>query len=66
MPIIEVKTWAGLDDEEVGTIIERLTEAMCEAMGCPPEAVRVVVHEIPKNRWGVGGRQRSPKRDERP
>jgi len=66
MPLIEVKLWAGLDDKTVGKIIEKQTEAMCEAIGCPPEAVRVIVHQIPKNHWGVAGKQRSPKYDERP
>ena len=66
MPLIEVKLWAGLDDKTVGRIIEKQTEAMCEAVGCPPEAVTVIVHQIPKNHFGAAGRQRSSNRDERP
>jgi 4-oxalocrotonate tautomerase len=66
MPIIEVKLWAGPDDETVGRIIQRQTEAICEALGCPPETVTVIVHQIPKNYFGVAGKQRSPEYDERP
>ena len=66
MPLIEVKLWAGKDDETVGRVIELQTEAMCKAVGCPPEAVRVIVHEIPKNHWGVAGKQRSSDPDVRP
>ena len=66
MPIIEVKLWAGPDEETVRRIIQRQTEAICESLGCPPEAVTVIVHQIPKNHFGVAGKQRSPEYDERP
>ena len=56
MPLIEVKMWAGHDEESVKTIIEKQTAAMCEAIGCPPEAVRVIVYQVPKSHWGVGGK----------
>ena len=32
MPLIEVKLWAGQDDETVGRVIELQTEAMCKAV----------------------------------
>jgi len=48
--------WAGRDEESVKKIIETQTAAMCEAIGCPPEAVRVIVYQVPKSHWGVGGK----------
>ena len=66
LPLIEVKFWAGKDDETVGRVIELQTEALCKVVGYPPEAVRVIVHQIPKNHWGIAGKQRSPDLDVRP
>jgi 4-oxalocrotonate tautomerase len=30
-------------------------------MGIPAEAVEVLIHEVPKENWGVGGEQASEK-----
>lgn len=56
MPLIEIKMWDGKDQKTVNKIIALQTEAMCEAIGCPPEAVRIIVHQIPKSHWGIAGK----------
>ena len=56
MPLIEVKLWEGHDEESVKKIIKTQTSAMCEAIGCPPGSVRVIVYKVPKSHWGVGGK----------
>lgn len=54
MPIVDVKVWKGISEDAVEKIIAGITKVMVE-LGIPERAVEVVVHEIPKSHWGVGG-----------
>jgi len=56
MPWIEVKWYAGRDKATKAKTIELLTKAMCEAVGCKPEAVSVVFYDIEKYNWGNSGK----------
>ncbi|MFQ5711775.1 MAG: 4-oxalocrotonate tautomerase family protein [Candidatus Geothermarchaeales archaeon] len=55
MPVIEVKTWEGKSDEEKAKIIRGITDVF-EGIGVPPEAVTVIIQDIPKKNWGKEGR----------
>jgi 4-oxalocrotonate tautomerase len=54
MPLVHTFMWEGLDDETARKIISGITRVFTE-MGVPAEAVRVIIHEVPKNRWGIAG-----------
>jgi 4-oxalocrotonate tautomerase len=41
-------------------IIKGITRVF-EELGIPGHAVEVVIHEVPKENWGVGGEQASEK-----
>ncbi len=56
MPWIEVKWYAGRDKATKAKTMELLTKAMCEAVGCKPEAVSVVFYDIEKYNWGSAGK----------
>lgn len=36
-------------------MIDKVTGALVEALGSPREAVRVLIQEVPKTHWGIGG-----------
>jgi len=57
MPIIKVEMWAGRDKETKKKLIENVTKTVCETIKCPPEAVIVVIEDIPKENWGQKGEQ---------
>jgi 4-oxalocrotonate tautomerase len=61
MPIVRVEMWAGRTTEQKEKIIKNVTEAMCESVGCPKEAVWVVIEDVPKENWGISGEQCSKK-----
>ena len=61
MPIVRVEMWAGRTTEQKEKIIKNVTEAMCESVGCPKEAVWVVIEDVPKENWGMNGEQCSKK-----
>jgi len=56
MPLVEIKWWSGRDDATKAKAIKLVTEAVCEACGCAPDAVTVIIHDVPKAGWGKGGK----------
>ena len=57
MPIVKIEMWSGRDKETKKKLIESVTKTVYETIKCPPEAVIVVIEDIPKENWGQGGRQ---------
>ena len=55
MPIIKIDLWAGRNDELKEKLISNITKTVCDTLGCPPEAVEVVITDIPKSNWGIAG-----------
>jgi len=49
--------WQGRDKETKKKLIDNVTKATCEAIKCPPEAVQIVIEDIPKENWGINGKQ---------
>jgi 4-oxalocrotonate tautomerase len=60
MPIIHVNVWEGFGPEKAKTTIQNITKVFTD-MEIPPQAVEVIVHEIQKSHWGVGGEPCSEK-----
>ncbi|MBN2228381.1 MAG: tautomerase family protein [Candidatus Thorarchaeota archaeon] len=54
MPSIDVKMWKGLSQEAAERIITGITKVFVD-MGIPAQAVEVIIHEISKTNWGIGG-----------
>lgn len=55
MPIVQVNMLEGRTDEQKEKLIIKITEAMHEAIGAPVESVRVMINEMPKQHFGIGG-----------
>jgi 4-oxalocrotonate tautomerase len=55
MPIIQVQILEGRSDEQIKAFISSLTESTVKTLGVKAEQVRVIVSDVPKKRWGVGG-----------
>ena len=60
MPIIEVSVWKGFGEEKAKTVIQNITKVFVD-LGIPEQAVEVVINEIPKSHWGIGGEPASEK-----
>ena len=56
MPIAHVYIVEGRTDEQKRAVIEKITDALCEAVAAPREAVRVIITEMPKTQFGIGGK----------
>ena len=60
MPIVRVDFWEGVGKEQAKKMIRGITDVMVD-LGVPEHAVEVIVYEIPKTHWGVGGEPASEK-----
>jgi 4-oxalocrotonate tautomerase len=60
MPIVHVNVWEGFGKEKANAVIQNITQVFVD-LGVPVYAVEVIVHEIPKSHWGIGGEPASEK-----
>lgn len=58
MPIVIIEMWAGRTEEQKATVIRGVTKAF-EEIGIKSEHVQVIIHEVPRSNWGIGGEQAS-------
>lgn len=55
MPIVRVEMWPGRSRECKEALAKAITDAVVDKLGCPTQAVTVVVEEIPRENWMIGG-----------
>lgn len=60
MPVVHVNMWEGMEDDKAAAIIRKITDVFVDE-GIPERAVEVLIHEVPKSHWGVGGEPASEK-----
>jgi 4-oxalocrotonate tautomerase len=60
MPIIHANVWEDFGEEKAKKVIQNVTKVFVD-LGIPVQAVEVIVHEIPKSHWGIGGEPASEK-----
>lgn len=55
MPFAQIYMLEGRTEDQKRAVIEKVTQALVEAVGAPKETVRVWIHEMPKENWGIAG-----------
>jgi 4-oxalocrotonate tautomerase len=55
MPLVEISMWPGRDDETKEKMISEVTDAVVRTSGAPPEAVTIIIREVPQSDWARGG-----------
>ncbi len=55
MPFAQVYLLEGRTEQQKRAVIEKVTLALTEALGAPKENVRVWIHDVPKENWGIAG-----------
>lgn len=58
LPVITVNMWPGRDESAKRRIAEGITKVF-EAEGVPREVIEVIMNEVPKENWAVGGKLHS-------
>lgn len=55
MPFAQIYILEGRTEDQKKAVIEKVTAALVEAIDAPKENVRVWIHEVPKENWGIAG-----------
>lgn len=55
MPIAHIHIMEGRSEEKKERLIAEVTEAICRSIDAKPESVRVIIQEMPKAHFGIGG-----------
>ena len=55
MPIAQIQILEGRTPEQKRTLIRAVNEAIAQALQANPESIRVIIQEVPKEHWGIGG-----------
>jgi 4-oxalocrotonate tautomerase len=55
MPFAQIYMLQGRTEDQKRAVIEKVTQALQEAVGAPKETIRVWIHEMPKENWGIAG-----------
>lgn len=60
MPVVHVNVWEDFGAKNAKKVIDGITKVFVD-LNIPSQAVEVIIHEIPKSHWGVGGEPASEK-----
>lgn len=55
MPIVQISIMEGRPQEKIDALLKNVTTAVSESLDAPKENVRVIVTEVPKTHWAIGG-----------
>jgi len=55
MPFAQIYMLEGRTEAQKKAVIEKVTQALVEAVGAPVNTVRVMIQEVPKENWGIAG-----------
>ena len=55
MPMVRIEMFEGRSDEVKAELIRKVTKVVAETVGAPIEHTQVVIFDVPKKHWGMGG-----------
>ena len=55
MPVVIVEMWEGRTVEQKKQLVEDITASFVK-MGTPVQAVQIIIEDIPKHNWAIGGK----------
>ncbi|AIF80800.1 4-oxalocrotonate tautomerase [endosymbiont of Acanthamoeba sp. UWC8] len=56
MPVLVVNMMEGRTDDQKRLLVEKVTDAVCVALGSEPNRVRIIINEMPGNGYAIGGK----------
>ena len=55
MPFVSVKMLDGRSSDQKRRLVQAITDAMSDICDAKPEGTMVVIEEVPRDHWAVGG-----------
>lgn len=63
MPTIRIEMLEGRTPEKKAELARAITETTAQVLACSPEAVDILIYDIPKIHWATGGKLWSEPRE---
>lgn len=61
MPSVQIDFAEGRTIEQKRELVQKVTQAICEAAKCSPESVEITIRDLPLHNFAVGGKLLSDK-----
>ena len=61
MPVIRVEMWKGRTTDQKRELVEVLSKETVRITGCEAASVYVIIEDVKKENWGIGGQLCSEK-----
>ncbi len=55
MPTFHIEMFEGRTADQKRKLVEEVTRVTCEALGCAPGAVDIIIAEVKRENWATGG-----------
>lgn len=55
MPLVKISIIEGRSPEKIEALIKNVTETVSDTLDAPKQNVRVLINEVPKTHFGIGG-----------
>ncbi len=55
MPIMRIELLEGRSTEQKRALVRELTDVVVASLGCEPAHVRIIITDVPRESWSVGG-----------
>ncbi|MCD6183302.1 MAG: 2-hydroxymuconate tautomerase family protein [Thermovirga sp.] len=55
MPVVQIHFLEGRSYEQKRKLVSKVTETICESLDVQPQQVRIILDEIPKTHYSIGG-----------
>jgi len=55
MPVVTVEMWEGRTVEQKRQLVEGITGSFVQ-IGVAPEALQIIIKDVPKHNWAIGGK----------
>jgi 4-oxalocrotonate tautomerase len=55
VPIVNIQVLQGRTPEKIKELISSVTDSVAITLEVPKDRIRVLVTEVPKSHWGIGG-----------
>ncbi|MGM9968262.1 4-oxalocrotonate tautomerase [Rummeliibacillus sp. TYF005] len=59
MPVVTIKMIEGRTDEQKHNLVEKVTGAISETVNAPKENITIIIEEMKKEHYAIGGVRKS-------
>lgn len=55
MPLVNIQILEGRSPDKIEALMKSVTDSVSKSLNAPKKNIRVIVTEVPKTHWSIGG-----------